>query len=70
MAALGILSVLLERSVVTVHVHEEDTFHDVLRLHWCVCGYEKRQDGRWTPPRTMEGFIRRSRAWKEEEVQG
>lgn len=49
------------------HIHEEDTWHPALAVHWCRCGYEKRKDGEWRPPKTMEGLIRRARAWKAEQ---
>lgn len=47
------------------HVHTPEKHDDVLALDWCECGYEFK-GGSWRPPKTMEGFIRRSR-WNPEE---
>lgn len=49
------------------HIHEEGEYHRALDLWFCRCGYEKRKDGEWRPPKTMEGLIRRASAWKAEQ---
>ena len=48
------------------HVHAADLTHELLRLEWCACGYERstaRRRATWNKPRKLEGLLRYAR-WR------